>query len=286
MNYKMIDFQQHGDARGMLVALEESKEVPFNIRRVYFMYDTGEKVRRGYHAHRKLEQILICVHGSCKIHLDDGNDTEEIVLDKPYQGLYLSNNIWREMYDFAEGTVLLVLASELYDESDYIRDYQAFSGKFGGGHNQAYKMRPLETALSHARRGFLQDCEIGTVDSLIDVPFEIKRAFYIFDTLDGVVRGNHANLRSKFALICLSGSCRVRVRKSADTAQDEIFLLDQPHKVLVLSEFAWKEMYDFTPGAVLLCLSSEVYDSSEYIRKFNEFLDLATRGTLEGQKKN
>lgn len=284
MNYRIINFQQHGDARGMLVALEEDKEVPFQIRRVYFMYDTGEKVRRGYHAHMKLEQILICVHGSCKIRLDDGMDSKEIILDKPYQGLYLSSNVWREMYDFKEGTVLLVLASELYDESNYICDYQAFSGKFGD-QNQAYKLRPLEIALSHARRGILQECEIGTIDSLIDVPFDIKRVFYIFDTLDGVVRGNHANLRSQFALICLSGSCRVRVRKSADSAKDEIFLLDQSHKVLVLSEFVWKEMYDFTPGAVLLCLSSEVYDSSEYVRKFNDFLDLAATGMLVGQKK-
>lgn len=133
MDYRLIQFQQHGDIRGMLVALEEGKEVPFTIRRVYYMYDTGEKVRRGYHAHRKLEQILICVSGSCKIHLDDGNDTEEVVLDKPYVGLYLSNNLWREMYDFSEDAVLMVLASELYDEGDYIRDYQQFAEEFCGG---------------------------------------------------------------------------------------------------------------------------------------------------------
>lgn len=123
---KIIEFQQHGDERGMLVALEENKEIPFAIKRVYYMYDTGLNVRRGYHAHKKLEQILICVHGSCKIHLDDGNGTEEVILDKPYEGLYISNDVWREMYDFSEDAVLMVLASELYDESDYIRDYQQF----------------------------------------------------------------------------------------------------------------------------------------------------------------
>jgi len=132
MDYRLIDFQQHGDARGMLVALEEGKEVPFTIRRVYFMYDTSAEVSRGHHAHMKLEQILICVHGSCIISLDDGNEKQDILLDKPYVGLYLSNNIWREMHDFSDGTVLLVLASELYDESDYIRDYEEFSRKFGG----------------------------------------------------------------------------------------------------------------------------------------------------------
>ena len=126
MNIKIINFQQHGDERGMLVALEEAKEIPFNIRRVYYIYGTAPNVRRGYHAHKKLEQILICVSGSCTIHLDDGNITKEIILQEPYEGLYISNGIWREMYDFSENAVLLVLASELYDEPDYIRDYQEY----------------------------------------------------------------------------------------------------------------------------------------------------------------
>ena len=126
MEIKKIDFQKHGDQRGMLVALEENHEIPFTIKRVYYMYDTVTGVRRGYHAHKKLEQILIAVHGSCKIHLDDGEDTEEVLLDKPYEGIYISNNMWREMYDFSDDAVLLVLASEYYDESDYIRSYPDF----------------------------------------------------------------------------------------------------------------------------------------------------------------
>ncbi|MCI5582350.1 MAG: FdtA/QdtA family cupin domain-containing protein [Anaeroplasma sp.] len=126
MKYKIINFQKHGDDRGMLVALEENKEIPFNIKRVYYMYDTVAGVRRGYHAHKKLQQILICIHGSCKIHLDDGFDTAEVVLDKQFQGLYVANNMWREMYDFSPDAVLMVLASEYYDESDYIRNYHEF----------------------------------------------------------------------------------------------------------------------------------------------------------------
>ncbi len=126
MDYKIIDFQKHGDDRGMLVALEEEKEIPFKIKRVYYMYDTLSGVRRGYHAHKKLKQILICIHGYCQIHLDNGDETIEITLDKPYQGLYIENNIWREMYNFSSDAVLMVLASEIYDEADYIRNYQDF----------------------------------------------------------------------------------------------------------------------------------------------------------------
>lgn len=119
-------FQQHGDDRGQLVALEENKEIPFNVKRVYFMYDTKSGVRRGFHAHKKLEQILLCVSGSCKILLDDGIEKKTVNLNRPYEGIYIANHVWREMYDFTEDAVLLVLASEYYDEDDYIRNYDEF----------------------------------------------------------------------------------------------------------------------------------------------------------------
>ena len=110
----------------MLVAIEEQKDIPFPIRRVYYLYNTGEGVVRGHHAHKNLQQILICIHGTCKVRLDDGKSKEEVLLDKPYEGLYVSNAVWREMFDFSPDAVLLVLASELYNESDYIRNYDDF----------------------------------------------------------------------------------------------------------------------------------------------------------------
>ena len=119
-------FQPHGDERGMLVSLEEFNDIPFHIKRVYYMYDTVSDVVRGHHAHKNLEQILVCVHGSCKIRLDNGREKKVVALEKPYEGLYVANNMWREMFDFSDDAVLMVLASELYDESDYIRDYDEF----------------------------------------------------------------------------------------------------------------------------------------------------------------
>ena len=124
-------FQQHGDDRGQLVALEEFKDIPFEIKRVYYMYDTGEGVHRGFHAHRSLEQILICIHGSCKVLLDNGTEKKVISLEKPYEGLYIANDMWREMYDFSSDAVLLVLASDFYKEEDYIRDYDVFLKEVG-----------------------------------------------------------------------------------------------------------------------------------------------------------
>ena len=132
MEIRKYSFQEHGDERGQLIALEEEKEVAFAIKRVYYMYDTGAGVRRGFHSHRTLEQILICIHGSCKILLDDGTERADVSLDKPYEGIYVGPNMWREMYDFSSDAVLLVLASQIYDESDYIRDYDQFKKMIKG----------------------------------------------------------------------------------------------------------------------------------------------------------
>ena len=119
-------FQPHGDDRGQLISLEEYNDIPFRIKRVYYMYDTVGNVTRGKHAHKNLEQILICIHGSCKVRLDNGSEKKIVVLEKPYEGLYVASNIWREMYDFSPDAVLMVLASEIYNEDDYIRDYDEF----------------------------------------------------------------------------------------------------------------------------------------------------------------
>ena len=126
MEIKKYRFLPHGDDRGQLVAIEEFKDLPFKIKRVYYIYDTKKGVRRGFHAHKNLKQILICVSGSCMVHLDNGKETAEIELRSQNEGLYISNDTWREMYDFSPDAVLLVLASELYDEKDYIRDYDKF----------------------------------------------------------------------------------------------------------------------------------------------------------------
>lgn len=131
MQIVKYQFQQHGDERGMLVALEEFGDIPFEIKRVYFMYDTKKDVHRGFHAHKKLDQILICIHGSCKVLLDNGKEKKIVSLEKPYEGLYVSSNMWHEMYDFSEDAVLMVLASEVYQEEDYIRNYEEFLSLYG-----------------------------------------------------------------------------------------------------------------------------------------------------------
>lgn len=125
-SYKLVDFKTMGDERGSLIAIEQGCNAPFEIKRVYYIFDTKEGVERGFHAHINLKQIAIAVKGSCIFVLDDGKKREEIKLDNPNQGLYIEGLIWREMKDFTPDCILVVLASEHYSESDYIRDYKKF----------------------------------------------------------------------------------------------------------------------------------------------------------------
>ncbi len=126
MEIKKFYFTIHGDNRGKLVAVENLKDIPFEVKRVYYMWDTTESVVRGKHAHKKLEQVLICLHGSCKILLDDGKEKAVVELNNPSEGLHIKGPIWREMSDFSNDAVLMVLASEYYTEDDYIRNYDDF----------------------------------------------------------------------------------------------------------------------------------------------------------------
>ena len=114
------------DLQSSLIAIEGQRDVPFSIARVYYIFATGPGVERGFHAHRDLCQWLVCVHGSCLMVLDDGRQRQEVRLDRPNLALQIGPMMWREMRDFSADAVLMVLASTVYDEADYIRDYDEF----------------------------------------------------------------------------------------------------------------------------------------------------------------
>ena len=126
MNYKLIDFKVHGDERGKLIAAEAMRNLPFEIKRVYWIFDTAPDQNRGMHAHKDMEQIIVAMDGACQFVLDDGKTREKVWLNRPDQGLYIGKNMWREMKHFSYGCKLMVLASDYYDEKEYIRDYETF----------------------------------------------------------------------------------------------------------------------------------------------------------------
>lgn len=126
MDYRLIEMKVMGDERGKLVSLESNKNIPFELKRVYYIFDTLPNQERGKHAHKNMEQIIVAMDGSCEFVLDDGINRETVWLNRPDVGLYIGKNMWREMRNFSYGCKLMVLASDYYDESEYIRNYEDF----------------------------------------------------------------------------------------------------------------------------------------------------------------
>lgn len=123
---RIVDLPKISDPRGNLTFIEGDRHVPFDIKRVYYLYDVPGGAERGGHAHKGLHQLIIAMSGSFDIVLDDGREKKRIHLCRSYHGLYVCPMIWREMDNFSSGSVCMVLASNLYDEADYYRDYAGF----------------------------------------------------------------------------------------------------------------------------------------------------------------
>lgn len=133
MNVRWIEFRDIIDVKnnerpmGHLTPIEGVKDVPFDIKRIYYITRVPENTIRGFHAHKELEQVLLCLNGTVKINVSNPFQKEIFTLDNPAKGLYIGPGLWREMYDFSSASVLLVLASEHYTEDDYIRDYRVYT---------------------------------------------------------------------------------------------------------------------------------------------------------------
>ena len=123
---ELIDLRKISDPRGNLTPIEGGVDMPFEIKRIYYLYDVPSGESRGAHAHKELQQLIIAANGSFTITLDDGKNKKSFILNRPYQGLLIVPGIWRDLDDFSSGAVLLCLASEHYIKEDYIRDYQQF----------------------------------------------------------------------------------------------------------------------------------------------------------------
>lgn len=135
--FKIIEFGEFGDERGNLVVAEcHGVDVPFEVKRVFYIYGSDSTVIRGQHANRKTEFVLINVSGSSKVKIDNGEETTVVELNRPRMGLFLPTMLWKEMYDFSEDSVLLVLCSEHYDGNEYIRNYDEFLKEIKGEGNE------------------------------------------------------------------------------------------------------------------------------------------------------
>lgn len=301
MNYQIIQLNTVWNKVPKLSGLsfvESERDIPFAIKRIYCIYKTEENQHRGFHAHKKNRQLLFCPYGAIDIILTDGEQTETITLDNPAKGLVLNPGLWREMIWRHDDAVLCVAESEYYDFDEYIRNYDEYLscrkvqnedeksilGVYGTtetGNVLDVKMLKFPCVFPTNASCAPADAVSRSivVEGMKDVPFEIRRIFYIFGEGNvGLVRGKHANRKSEFVLFNISGRSKVKVID--EDFSETVYELNEPTDAVYLPHMIWKEMYDFTPDSVLMVVTNEYYDATEYVRDFEVFAE-----EIRGMKK-
>ncbi len=283
---KIIELPKFLDDRGNLSFAENFSQVPFEIKRTYWLYDVPGGITRGGHAEKDNEELVIAISGSFEICVDDGKVSKTFTLNRSYYGLYIPKGLWREIKNFSSNSVALEFGSIAYDEQDYIRDYNEFL-KYATNHYQIednnYKANSksnnvdnniynvfdctmIELDKHHSnRKGNLTVVENGQT-----LPFDVKRVYYLYDIPGGESRGAHAHKHLSQLIIAVSGSFRVILD---DGKVKRSFFLNRPYQGLYVKPGIWRDLDDFSSGAVCMVLASEVYEKEDYIRDYNEFIE-------------
>ena len=287
----IIDLPKILDTRGNLSFVEENKHIPFKIERTYWIYDVPGGEKRGGHAYKNNQEFIIALSGSFDVVLDDGKEKNTFSLNRSYYGLYVPKGMWRQMLNFSTNSLALVLASTIYDEKDYIREYDVFlseqvkmkSKKLKD--NQTNQQLNKSTNQHHSKTVY--DCSIielpkitnragniTPIEGIKNLPFGIKRVFYSYDIPGGESRGAHAHKACHQFLIAASGAFEVLLD---DGRNKRTVLLNRPFYGLHVPPGIWASEQGFSSGSVCLVLASHSYEAEDYIRDYNEFLEFKNK---------
>ena len=284
---KIIELPKFLDARGNLSFAEQFTHIPFEIRRVYWLYDVPGGVARGGHAEINNEELIIALSGAFEIVVDDGIQSRTYVLNRSYYGLYIPKGLWREIKEFSTNALALEFGSIPYSVNDYIRNYDAFK-RFaqtdnaqkvvippltnrndpleGNKNNSVFDCTILELDRHHSdRKGNLTVVENGAT-----LPFDVKRVYYLYDVPGGENRGSHAHKELSQLIIAASGSFTVTLD---DGECKRSFFLNRPYQGLYVKPGMWRDLVDFSSGAVAMVLASDVYKKEDYIRDYSDFVN-------------
>lgn len=285
---EIIELPKFLDARGNLSFAENYKQVPFEIKRTYWLYDVPGGIARGGHAEINNEELIISMSGSFEILVDDGTMQKTFTLNRSYYGLYIPKGLWREIKEFSTNALALEFGSTPYDVNDYIRNYEAFlaysktvvandmpqvkvpvveqehEGKYDLFN--VFDCSMIELDRHHSdRRG-----NLTVVENSKTLPFDVKRVYYLYDVPGGESRGAHAHKELSQLIIAASGSFTVTLD---DGKCKRSFFLNRPYQGLYVKPGMWRTLEDFSSGAVCMVLASDVYKASDYIRTYEEFID-------------
>ena len=283
---KIIDLPKFLDTRGNLSFAENFKQVPFEIKRTYWLYDVPGGIGRGGHAEINNEELVISLSGSFEILVDDGKEQKTFTLNRSYYGLYIPKGLWREIKEFSTNALALEFGSIPYDANDYIRNYEEFLVYSKNVVAEESKVEVVPVIEEHVGKNILSnvfECSMIELDrhhsdrrgnlTVVEngktLPFDVKRVYYLYDVPGGESRGAHAHKELSQLIIAASGSFTVTLD---DGECKRSFFLNRPYQGLYVKPGMWRTLEDFSSGAVCMVLASDVYKKEDYIRDYNEFV--------------
>lgn len=290
-NPHIIEFAKVCDPRGNLSFIESGIDVPFEIKRSYWIYDvTGGKHRDG-HAFRKQHELIVALSGSFDVVVHDGHNEVRHHMARSYYGLYLPPMTWRKIDNFSTNSVVLVLSSELYDPLDYIEDFDTYLEQL-----KDYVLPSKPTIVQRDERksrcdnphatSSVDNCAIldlpknhhhnGNLSVVQDnnpIPFDINRVYYLYDIPGGADRGGHSHINLKQLVVAISGSFDIVID---DGINKRRVTLNRPYQGLMITPGIWRTLDNFSSGAVCLVIASEHYEEADYIRDYETFCQLTS----------
>ncbi len=283
----IINLPKIADPRGNLSIIEQLKQIPFKIKRTYWIYDVPGGCDRGGHAYKENEEFIVALSGAFEVVLDNGKEKKVYSLNRSYNGLYVPKGIWRVMTNFSTNSLALVLASAEYDVGDYIMNYDEYlkwtlhKDMDTTPANYA-PMNEVKSIFVDREKVSVYDCSLYQLNKFHDpegnltvvtenvhVPFAIDRVFYSYDIPGGEDRGAHAHKDCHQFIIAASGAFEVVLD---DGTNKRTVTLNRPFWGLHVPPGIWASEQGFSSGSICLVLASHGYSEEDYIRNYDEYL--------------
>ena len=277
---RVIELPKFLDDRGNLSFLENENQIPFEIKRVHWIYDVPGGESRGGVAYKTTEEFIVAMSGSFDVVVRDGEREWKFSLNRSYKGIYIPAGYWRSVENFSSNSVAVIAASTYYDPSDAIRTMEELRA---WQPDASIDDRCIDDRLTLEKGKFsVSDCgiieldrhhsqrkgDISVVENGKEVPFDVKRIYYLYDVPGGADRGGHAHKELYQLIVAASGAFTVELD---DGMNKKSFTLNRPYQGLLVKPGIWRTLTDFSSGSICMVLASEKYDEKDYIREYGEF---------------
>ena len=278
---RIIELPKFLDDRGNLSFLENENQIPFEIKRVHWIYDVPGGESRGGVAYKTTEEFIVAMSGSFDVVVRDGEREWKFFLNRSYRGVYIPAGYWRSVENYSSNSVAVIAASTFYDPSDAIRSMDELRAWTHGDEKINLKLETINHKFPIAKYS-VEDCriveldrhhsqrkgDISVVENGKEVPFDVKRIYYLYDVPGGADRGGHAHKELYQLIVAASGAFTVELD---DGKEKKSFTLNRPYQGLLVKPGIWRTLTDFSSGSICMVLASEKYDEKDYIRAKEEF---------------